>query len=47
MVDEAETEEAAGCDPEVSEFNSRLPPQNKCPFCTTPCGNEWCEYTKE
>ena len=45
MVNEVEVEETSGCGPEESGFDSRHSPhKNKCPFCNTPCGQDWCSY---
>jgi len=45
MADEVKVVEAPDCEAGLSEFESRLSPQNNCPFCVISCGKDWCTYT--
>lgn len=45
MLIEVKEIETPNCESGLSGFESNQPPQNKCPFCTESCGNEWCAYS--
>lgn len=53
MLNDAEVDEALGCDSSTSGFESRRSTHkkdkckndcNKCPFCSIACGEDWCSY---